>query len=355
MRKAMDNHLRFLSQRIKLFAGAALISAVLLALFAYLAGRFASIFFILVWNWLALILIVLPLTGYYWIYRPYCGTRDSFRRFIEGYISVHELRNMMAPLSPEIEQFVASIDGAMESMRNLDLSKRQAQYRALQNQINPHFLYNTLEGIRSEALIAGLDSLADMTEALAGFFRYTISKAENLVTVEEELDNCRTYFKIQQYRFGSRLRMDIRIDPEDERELLGCLIPKLTLQPILENSIIHGIELKLGEGHIQIDVSRSQQRLLITVCDDGVGMDMEALRQLNNKLGSKEEELRDITHEERGGIALTNVNNRIHLIFGEEYGMHVYSVEGEETTVALTIPVMTEESRLLGGEGGGAA
>ena len=351
----MDNHLRFLSQRIKLFAGAALISAVLLALFAYLAGRFASIFFILVWNWLALILIVLSLTGYYWIYRPYCGTRDSFRRFIEGYISVHELRNMMAPLSPEIEQFVASIDGAMESMCNLDLSKRQAQYRALQNQINPHFLYNTLEGIRSEALIAGLDSLADMTEALAAFFRYTISKAENLVTVEEELDNCRTYFKIQQYRFGSRLRMDIRIDPEDERELLGCLIPKLTLQPILENSIIHGIELKLGEGHIQIDVSRSQQRLLITVCDDGVGMDMEALRQLNNKLGSKEEELRDITHEERGGIALTNVNNRIHLIFGEEYGMHVYSVEGEETTVALTIPVMTEESRLLGGEGGGAA
>ena len=163
----MDNHLRFLSQRIKLFAGAALISAVLLALFAYLAGRFASIFFILAWNWLALILIVLPLTGYYWIYRPYCATRDSLRRFIEGYISVHELRGLMAPLSPEIEQFIASIDGAMESMRNLDLSKRQAQYRALQNQINPHFLYNTLEGIRSEALIAGLDSLADMTEALA--------------------------------------------------------------------------------------------------------------------------------------------------------------------------------------------
>ena len=84
-------------------------------------------------------------------------------------------------------------------------------------------------------------------------------------------------------------------------------------------------------------------------------MGPEVLRQLNEKLGSKEEELRDITHEERGGIALTNVNNRIHLIFGEEYGMHVYSVEGEETTVALTIPVVTEESRLRGGEGGGAA
>jgi len=351
----MNNHLRFLSLRVRLFTGAALISAAVLALLAWLAGRYASIFSILGWGWLLLNLIALPLAGYYWIHRPCCATRDSLRRFIEGYISVHELRGMMAPLSPEIEQFVASIDGAMESMRNLDLSKRQAQYRALQNQINPHFLYNTLEGIRSEALIAGLDSLADMTEALATFFRYTISKAENLVTVEEELDNCRTYFKIQQYRFGSRLRMDIRIDPEDERELLGCLIPKLTLQPILENSIIHGIELKLGEGHIRIDVSRSQRRLLVSVRDDGVGMGPEALRQLNEKLGSKEEELRDITHEERGGIALTNVNNRIHLIFGEEYGMHVYSVEGEETTVALTIPVVTEESRLRGGEGGGAA
>ena len=88
------------------------------------------------------------------------------------------------------------------STRTLDLSKRQAQYRALQNQINPHFLYNTLEGIRSEAIIAGLDNLADMTEALAIFFRYTISKVENLVTVEEELENCATYFKIQQYHFG---------------------------------------------------------------------------------------------------------------------------------------------------------
>lgn len=348
----MNNQLRFLSRRIRLYAGALLLSAAVLALLAWLAGRYASIFSILGWGWLAMNLIALPVTGYYWIYRPYCATRDSFRRFIEGYISVHELRGMIAPLSPEIEQFIASIDGAMESMRNLDLSKRQAQYRALQNQINPHFLYNTLEGIRSEALIAGLDNLADMTEALATFFRYTISKAENLVTVEEELDNCRTYFKIQQYRFGSRLRMDIRIDPEDERELLGCLIPKLTLQPILENSIIHGIELKLGEGHIQIDVSRSQRRLLISVKDDGVGMGPEVLRQLNEKLGSKEEELRDITHEERGGIALTNVNNRIHLIFGEEYGMHVYSVEGEETTVALTIPVITEESSLERGKSG---
>ncbi len=344
----MKDEFRFLSRRVSMFGGAALAAAALLALFAFLAGRYASVFSLLAWGWLALTGIALPVAGYYWIYRPYSRTRDSLRRFIEGYISVHELRQMADPVSPEIDAFVASIDGAMDSMRNLDLSKRQAQYRALQNQINPHFLYNTLEGIRSEALIAGLDNLAEMTEALATFFRYTISKAENLVTVEEELDNCRTYFKIQQYRFGDRLHMDIHVDPEDEREILSCLIPKLTLQPILENSIIHGIELKLGEGNIYLDISRSLRRLLISVRDDGVGMGPDVLRQLNEKLGSKEEELRDITHEEQGGIALTNVNNRIHLIFGEEYGMHVYSVEGQETTVELTIPAMTEESDLNG-------
>ena len=351
----MKDDFRYLSRRVAAFCLIAAAATALMLLCAYLAGRDAARFRLLAWAALAAGFFGVSALGYHWIYKPYCRSRDSFRRFIEGYISVHELRDLTGDVSLEIEQFIAAIDGAMESMRNLDLSKRQAQYRALQNQINPHFLYNTLEGIRSEALIAGLDSLADMTEALATFFRYTISKVENLVTVEEELENCHTYFKIQRYRFGNRLHLNVNIDPEDERELLGCLIPKLTLQPILENSIIHGIELKLGEGHVQIDISRSLQRLLITVRDDGVGMDMETLRQLNNKLGSKEEELRDITHEERGGIALTNVNNRIHLIFGEEYGMHVYSVEGEETTVALTIPVVTEESRLRGREGGDAA
>lgn len=90
-----------------------------------------------------------------------------------------------------------------------------------------------------------------MTEALAIFFRYTISKVENLVTVEEELENCATYFKIQQYRFGSRIHLEIEQDEEDWDDILHCMIQKLTLQPILENSIIHGIELKLDEEKLR--------------------------------------------------------------------------------------------------------
>ena len=108
------------------------------------------------------------------------------------------------------------VDRIVRSPQYMDLNKRQAQYLALQNQINPHFLYNTLESIRGEAIIAGLDSVADMTEALARFFRYTITKVENLVSVEEELDNCETYFGIQKYRFGG-----IKLQAHELRVLKG--------------------------------------------------------------------------------------------------------------------------------------
>ena len=225
----------------------------------------------------------------------------------------------------------------------MDLNKRQAQYLALQNQINPHFLYNTLESIRGEALIAGLDGVADMTEALAKFFRYTITKVENLVSVEEELDNCETYFGIQKYRFGDRLKLHIEYDPDEYEKIMNCRIPKLTLQPILENSIIHGTELKLGAGNLYIRFACTEDRLIICVSDDGVGMDEEKLAALNRKLGRANDSLNS-SEEEKGGIALVNVNNRIHLIFGDEYGMHVYSVPQRGTDVEITIP-LTENDR----------
>ena len=102
-----------------------------------------------------------------------------------------------------------------------------------------------------------------MTEALASFFRYTISKVENLVSVEEELQNCETYFKIQQYRFGERLQLTIECDNEEREEIYCCRLPKLTMQPILENSIIHGTECKVGTGHLKIHLERTGSRLLI--------------------------------------------------------------------------------------------
>ena len=230
----------------------------------------------------------------------------------------------------------------LHSPQMMDLNKRQAQYLALQNQINPHFLYNTLESIRGEALIAGLDGVADMTEALAKFFRYTITKVENLVSVEEELDNCETYFGIQKYRFGDRLNLHIEYDPKEYEKIMNCRIPKLTLQPILENSIIHGTELKIGAGNLYIRFACTQDRLIICISDDGVGMDEETLAALNRKLGRGNDSF-GFPDEKKGGIALVNVNNRIHLIFGDEYGMHVYSVQQRGTDVEITIPITAND------------
>jgi len=287
---------------------------------------------------------------YFRVIRPYRRDERMISLFLEGY-SLTSLEDDGVSLSPAHERLTRYIKEELSANRLLKLSKRQAQYRALQNQINPHFLYNTLESIRSEALVAGLISVADMTEALAVFFRYTISKVENLVTIEEELQNCETYFRIQQYRFGPRLSLSIECAPEDRVEIYRCLIPKLTLQPILENSIIHGTELKIGAGRLKVKLERTEKLLTILVSDDGVGMDENKLGMLNERLDKSGRAFQDEDKgEQTGGVALVNVNNRIHLLFGEEYGLHVFSIPMSGTDVRITLPIITSSRELMTSE-----
>lgn len=277
---------------------------------------------------------------------PYRRSEKWIRRLLDGYIISDESEVDAFLLTPTTKRQFEAMNRILKSPQMMDLNKRQAQYLALQNQINPHFLYNTLESIRGEALIAGLDSVADMTEALAKFFRYTITKVENLVSVEEELDNCETYFHIQKYRFGDRLQLHVDCEAEDWEEIRNCRMPKLTLQPILENSIIHGTELKIGTGNLRIQFERTENRLIIRISDDGVGMDEDTLAKLNRRLGRERNSIAWQDEGQKGGIALVNVNNRIHLIFGEEYGMHVYSLPKKGTDVEITIPIVTDEQEL---------
>lgn len=289
---------------------------------------------------------VLVLCAYVYVLRPYTKWKHQTNLFLEGYTLSPSGDGNTVALSRTSNELLDRVQKEFDSSHMLKYSKRQAQYRALQNQINPHFLYNTLESIRSEALVAGLESVADMTEALAVFFRYTISKVENLVTIEEELQNCVTYFHIQQYRFGSRLQFQIECDPEDRKEIYHCRIPKLTLQPILENSIIHGTELMLGTGKLVVKLERTKELLIITVSDNGVGMDEPTLVALNERLNKSGRAFQD-NHEERGGVALTNVKNRIHLLFGEEYGLHVFSMPNVGTDVQITLPIITNERDIM--------
>ena len=277
---------------------------------------------------------------WFWVVRSYRRTQMTMQRILEGYILPDRRLFEGEMLTPVMEAEIGRLEQVLKSPEMMDLNKRQAQYLALQNQINPHFLYNTLESIRGEALIAGMDNIADMTEALAKFFRYTITKVENLVSVEEELDNCETYFLIQQYRFGSRLKLHILYEEENRENIMNCRIPKLTLQPVLENSIIHGTELKIGTGNLTIRFELTDKRLIIRISDDGIGMDEQTLAKLNRQLGRGGKALAEYG-EKKGGIALVNVNNRIHLLFGEEYGMHIYSIQGKGTDVEVTLPIVT--------------
>lgn len=312
--------------------------AILLVL--VLHTRSKAVFFGAVFS--CLIFLLFQLAWWKWIYLPYRKMEKEGTKFLDGYMPERELVAAASQFSPVVERLLQRMVELVSPSRMFDHNKRKAQYLALQNQINPHFLYNTLDSIRSEAMLAQLDNVADMTEALASFFRYTISKVENLVSVEEELQNCATYFKIQEYRFEDRLQMEVRCDPEEWDEIRRCRLPKLTLQPILENAIIHGTELKLGVGKLVIHLERTQKRLLIRVSDNGVGMDEKTLAKLNSRLGKnalgvqKEE-------QRKGGLALVNVDHRIRLLFGDTYGLHVFSTLGSGTDVEVTIPIVTSD------------
>ncbi|MEY8389357.1 sensor histidine kinase [Oscillospiraceae bacterium 38-13] len=334
------SHLQYLSRRLLGLGTAALILIVLLlaALWAA-AARLGG-------HWrrlagagaLALVLLVLAAV---WIVRPFLRMEREMRQSLKGHTGLSGEETVF--LTPASRQALEYLRGMPDSSELMKLNKRQAQYLALQNQINPHFLYNTLESIRSEALVAGLTALAGMTEALASFFRYTISKVEDLVSVEEELQNCETYFKIQQYRFAERLQLTIECDSGEREEIYNCRLPKLTMQPILENSIIHGTECKIGTGHLKIHLERTASLLLIRISDDGVGMDEQTLARMNRQPQKSARTVAGQDAPARDGIALRNVNNRIHLLFGEEYGLRVFSMPGVGTDVEILLPAITSD------------
>jgi two-component system sensor histidine kinase YesM len=296
--------------------------------------------FILLVGYLSLFMILYLV--YKRVYLPYKETSKVLKLFARGYTlqGIYELR---FPFSAEMEDALKKLKAFINTNELISTTKRQAQYLALQNQINPHFLYNSLEGIRGEAITAGLNNVAEMTEALATFFRYTISNMEHLVTVEDELTNIENYYIIQQYRFGERLNLSIEYDGEDKAEILKYRLPKLTLQPVVENSIFHGIERKMGKGNILIKLENTSKRLIITVSDDGLGMEEERLGELNEKLKTQSFDYVKSDSERRGGIAIINVNNRIKLLFGEEYGINIYSTVNVGTDVEITLPLITKE------------
>lgn len=214
----------------------------------------------------------------------------------------------------------------------LENSNSEAKYLALQNQINPHFLYNTLEGIRSDALISGSKELAKIVESLAVYFRYTISKIDKLVTLEEEIINIKNYLVIQNYRFGDRIKF-IESNLSVDSSIYEILVPKLILQPFIENSIIHGLEGKVDKGEIELILIRNERVLNIVIEDNGIGITKEKLLEISNSLKGFSRD------RGREGIAIRNVSDRVKLLCGEDYGLNIRSITGVGTAVEIRLPV----------------
>lgn len=274
---------------------------------------------------------------YEFLIKPYKQARDVFEHFIDSG-NFRELLDQGYQIFPEQNRVMQKLDSILDEKNIIELSTKHAELLALQNQINPHFLYNTLEAIRGDALCEGVDSIADTTEALSTFFRYTITNTGNLVSVEDELENVENYFKIQQYRFGDKLDMKVNF-PDDYSRILECKLPKLTLQPVVENAIFHGLEAKAEGGVITISMEMTEKKLLINIHDNGIGINEEELIKINQRLEAVSGPLKE-EKRKRGGIALPNVSRRIKLLFGEEYGIHIYSIPNLGTEVRIAVPII---------------
>ena len=163
-----------------------------------------------------------------------------------------------------------------------ELLMKQANLSALQSQINPHFLYNTLECIRGQALMEDSPDIAAAAQALSLFFRYSISGKSDIVTLREELENLKNYVAIQSYRFKDRF--SLRIDIEDADTVMDALIPKLTLQPIVENAVVHGFSSTVSGGLVTVTVRLVEPNISVVVSDNGKGMDEDTLMRLNRTI-----------------------------------------------------------------------
>lgn len=243
-----------------------------------------------------------------------------------------EGRNEIASLYDSYNQMIGYIDELLEINTQKAREQQQSEMRALQAQINPHFLYNTLDSIVWMIETDDQEQAIRMTAALAKFFRRAIGTSKIFVTIEEELEYTRQYLIIQRMRYKDKIDFDIQMDSN----ILKEKIIKLVLQPLVENSLYHGLKYKKGQGIIRITGYRMGDKIWMKVSDNGIGMEEDTLRTL---FETKEKEHEGMAKQ----IGLANVQKRMQLYYGKEYGLTVESERGIGTTVTIVIPAQTED------------
>jgi two-component system, sensor histidine kinase YesM len=236
---------------------------------------------------------------------------------------------------------VDSLNTKAQQQYPYQLLQKQAQLEALQHQINPHFLYNALESIRGLAIQQSAEETADMAEALSTLFRFSISKTSDFIPLSQELGNIDNYIKIQKYRFNNRFDLKKEIELS-KSQLEEYRIPKLTLQPIVENALEHGLKNIASGGLITLRIIPTQSRLLISISDNGFGMDDGLLRSLNESFLEPVQDISTIDLSKNSGIALKNVNTRMKLIFGNRFGLTAYSTKNLGTEIQISLPLIKD-------------
>ena len=219
--------------------------------------------------------------------------------------------------------------------QKLQNEQQKMEMKMLASQINPHFLYNTLESIRMQALTAGNKDVANSIKLLGKSMRYVLENTgTGFITLKKELDYIETYLKIQKLRFGDRVNFQIIVEQGLEPE--EQLILPFLLQPVIENAIVHGLEEITENGHIEIRLEQIGQLFQATISDNGIGMNEEELAKLQDKIKKN-------TLNASQGIGLGNIDRRIKLCYGKEYGLTIRSIRGDGTKVIMRLPVKVAE------------
>lgn len=275
----------------------------------------------------------------YAITQPIKALIRSMRQVEKGDFSVcihSSAHDEIGELSDGFNHMTKQIDHLLNKMVEFEIRDKESEYMILQSQINPHFLYNTLEVIRMKCIIHKEPEIAEAINTLSNLFRLSISRREHFVPLKEEIEHVKSYISIQNFRFDNKYHLSVHVD----ELLLEFKVFKLMLQPLVENSVFHGLELKPGDGHIDISVQLNEAELCIEISDDGVGINPERLGELRSFLENPK------GHKDNQSIGLRNVHERIQLFFGKKYGLQIWSHEHMGTKIIITMPAFLDENEV---------
>ena len=254
---------------------------------------------------------------------------DSMERVQEGDFSVSDIvvesQNEIGSLTKSFNVMTHRIQDLMEQNIREQEAKRKSELKALQSQINPHFLYNTLDSIIWMAEGKKNEEVVLMTASLARLLRQSISNEDEVVSIGQEVEYARGYLTIQKMRYKDKMEFQIEVDPS----ILHIPLIKLVLQPVIENAIYHGLKYKESKGLLLVKGFMKNDNAVLQVIDNGVGMDEETLAHIYE---------RHKVNYQSNGVGVYNVQKRLQLYYGNEYGITYESKKGEGTTATITIP-----------------